>query len=78
MIKVFVELWPHGNPDNKKTIAEFDIANDGSGTLERGNYKARLNIKKEWTPNVVKNYPRKSYPVTKLIYLALKHFYERE
>jgi len=76
MIRVTVELWPLGSNENKKTLAIFDIANDGTGSSERGNYKARLNPRNAWTENAVVNYPRKSYHVTKLVYLVLKKFYE--
>lgn len=76
MIRTTVELWPFGSDENKKTLAIFDIANDGTGNAARGNYKARLNPRNAWTENAVENYPRNSYHVTKLVYLALKKFYE--
>ena len=76
MIRVTVELLPFGFEENKKILSIFEIANDGTGNQSRGNYKARLNPKKEWVEKVVENYPRKSYPVTKLVYLTLKKFYD--
>lgn len=75
MLRIVVELWPHGDGTRKKILSQFDIANDGTGTPERGNYKMRMGPTKEWIERVVENYPRESYPVTKLIYLALKKKY---
>lgn len=42
MIKVTVELWPHGDELTKRTIATADIINDGTGTNTVGNYRYRL------------------------------------
>lgn len=78
MIRVTIELLPFGDLLGRKTLAVMDIANDGTGDHRRGSYKARRNPKLEWEEKVVENYPRQSYPVTKLVYLALKHFYEKK
>lgn len=40
MIKVIVELHPFGDESKKKVIEEFTIANDGSGSVDVGNYRA--------------------------------------
>jgi len=40
MLRVTVELVPQGDEDRANVIGEMIIANDGSGTLDRGNYKA--------------------------------------
>ena len=42
MIRVTVELVPFGDEEKKKTIGIMNIANDGTGTKEFGNYDARL------------------------------------
>lgn len=76
MIRVSIDLLPYGSEEGKKRLATMDIANDGTGTSERGNYKVRLHPNKEWDEKVVTNFPRKSYPVYKLLYLALKDYYE--
>ncbi len=76
MLKIRVELWPFGSEVGKREIASFDIANDGTGTVDRGNYKIRMDSKKPWIEKAVENYPRNSYHVTKLVYLALKKIYE--
>lgn len=74
MLKVIIELHPFGNEQQKKTLYSFDIANQGDGTPERGNYKVRYSGK-DWEENVVTNYPRKSYPVLQLLYRVLKKKY---
>ena len=76
MIRVSIDLLPFGQEEGKKRLATMEIANDGTGTPERGNYKARLNPKHEWDEKVVTNFDRKSYPVYKLLYLVLKDYYE--
>ena len=77
MIRVTVDLLPFGKEIGRKNLAIFDIANDGTGTAERGNYKFRSSPKREWKENAVLNYPRNSYSVMKLVYLVLKDHYER-
>lgn len=39
MVVVTIELWPHGNPEQIQTLGVIRIINDGTGTLEAGNYK---------------------------------------
>jgi len=43
MLKIIIELHPHGRSRSKKVIAEGKIINDGSGTIEAGNYKYQFN-----------------------------------
>ena len=38
MIRITVELVPHGDESRARVLAHGIIANDGTGTLERGNY----------------------------------------
>jgi hypothetical protein len=76
MIRVTVDLLPHGSEEGKRTLTTFDIANDGTGDAERGDYKFRTGPNKEWIEKIVTNYPRQAYPVRKLVYLVLKNFYE--
>lgn len=38
MIRVIVEIWPFGDESKKETIAIANIANDGTGTNNTGNY----------------------------------------
>lgn len=73
MLRVIIELWPHGSFEHKRTLAVMDIFNDGSGTETRGNYGYRVYRKGTADGFVsrmpvshsgrVTNYPRKSYPV---------------
>jgi len=48
MIRVTVELVPHGDEERKREIGRLEIANDGSGDEETGNYTGRLFA--EYTP----------------------------
>lgn len=41
MLKVTVEIYPFGNPDDAATLAEMFITNDGTGNRETGNYDVR-------------------------------------
>lgn len=77
MIRVSIDLLPFGSETGRQRLATIDIANDGTGTLEKGNYKARFHPKRDWVEKVVTNYPRKSYPVIKLLYLVLKNHYDK-
>ena len=76
MLKVIVELHPNGRSSCKRTIGVINICNDGTGTLTRGNYIAR--ISKQGQPNKesktveVKNFPRKSSGIWKLIKIVLE------
>ena len=76
MINVVVELWPYGEEANKKVIDSFQIANDGTGTHEKGNYLFRWNETFEWKP-CVKDHDRHNSP-SYLVYLALKKQYDKE
>jgi len=40
MLRVKIELVPHGDESRAKTIGEMVIANDSTGTYENGNYQA--------------------------------------
>ena len=40
MIKITVELLPHGRESKKQVIAAGEIVNDGSGNIKSGNYRA--------------------------------------
>lgn len=42
MLVVKIELWPQGRENEAHQIGELKIANDGSGTQERGNYDVAL------------------------------------
>lgn len=42
MLVVRIELWPLGNYSRRRTIGTVVISNDGTGTLEDGNYDCAL------------------------------------
>ena len=42
MIRVTVELIPHGDETKKRTLGSMDIINTGKGTEETGIYKGLL------------------------------------
>jgi hypothetical protein len=42
MIRVTVELLPHGDESRKRLLGLLYITNDGTGTPEVGNYKGEL------------------------------------
>ena len=42
MIVVRVELWPLGNKERSRHLGTAVIANDGTGTRDRGNYHVLL------------------------------------
>ena len=42
MIVCRIEIWPHGNRETAREIGRVVVANDGTGTMETGRYKAAL------------------------------------
>lgn len=38
MLRVIIEDWPYGIEDRKTVLGHMDIVNDGTGTVEVGNY----------------------------------------
>lgn len=42
MLRVTIELLPGGNEDRARTLGMIEIANDGTGTQQTGNYVAVL------------------------------------
>lgn len=78
MIKIILEMWPHGYEKNKYKLCEGRIGNDCTGTLTNGNYNVSLFGKnnKLMKKGRVENFPRKRKHVWYLLYLALKNIYE--
>lgn len=72
MIRVTVELLPFGQEEGRRILTVFDIANDGTGSSNIGNYKARKSPEKPWDEQLVLNYPRKSYHVRELLLRVLQ------
>lgn len=38
MLRVIIEDWPYGDEQRKTVLGHMDIVNDGTGTVEVGNY----------------------------------------
>ena len=94
MLVVKIELWPGGFEDHprKAEIGRMYIANDGEGTVERGNYTAAVCRRGSTTVpqplsevgpratrvGLVKDYPRLAYNVWRLIARALRSAFPEE
>lgn len=74
MLRVTIDLLPYGDIDRKREIKVIDIANDGKGTQEFGNYLIREDGGK-WQPSVL-NWPR-SKSAEALVGEALSIFYAK-
>lgn len=82
MIVVKVELWPLGFESKKRELGRMHISNQGSGSAKRGDYKVQV-MRKGTKGTVqregeVKNYPRLSYNVWRLVTRALKSAFPEE
>lgn len=74
MLRVTIELLPHGREDNKKVIGIMEVMNDGSGTEEIGNYNIILREgKKEFKRGGVNEFHRKELGPWDLVYQALQN-----
>ena len=71
MIRITIELVPHGDASRAKILARGEIVNDGSGTVRRGNYyfwlsqSGRITHKTRW--GQVRDFPRMSKNVWHLL-----------
>lgn len=77
MLRVTVELLPGGSEERKRTLAVLEIANEGTGTEEYGNYRGSLRA--EYTgprgrTGHVRQFRRRSQSVWSLIGAFLKLF----
>ena len=79
MIRVTIELLPWGNEERKRTIGVVEIANDGTGDHETGNYNATLSkeppiakTRGVWKRGRVEGFPRLKYGPYDLLYRVLK------
>ena len=79
MLRITVDLFPHGDKNKKQTLGILEIWNDGTGTEENGNYK--FWISKANTTTIVKwrgavqNFKRLEESVWRLLYLSLKQIF---
>lgn len=76
MIVVTIELWPHGRHDRAVLLGSATIANDGTGTLDSGNYEVTLsrrgNATSLWKLGRVEGFPRKRLGGYDLLFRALR------
>lgn len=75
MIRVTVELLPHGSESGKRTLGTLDIANDGSGNEEFGNYSGVLHAEytgRSGRTGKVLQFKRKTNSVWSLVGAFLK------
>lgn len=81
MIVVKIELWPMGIKSRKRELGRMLIDNQG-GSATRGDYRVRVLRKGSETKVLrlgeVKNYPRESYNIWRLICRALKSTFPEE
>lgn len=75
MIRVTVELVPHGSEAHKKTLAVMEIANDGTGDRTIGNYNATMTAEyTEGRHGRVEGFSRNAQSVWSLVGAFLKLF----
>ncbi len=81
MIIVTIELQS-AITNKRSKLGVMHICNDGTGTVKRGNYFAHIMRKGSWNKPVrlgkVKDYPRASYSVWRLVMRALKDAFPEE
>jgi len=72
MIKITVELLPHGNEANKRLLGVMLIANDTTGTATVGNYIGAMESEYGERAGVVRGFNRKTQSVWSLVGAFLK------
>ena len=80
MIRVKIELVSAVD-GRTETLGVMEICNEGTGTAKRGNYSGvvyRKGTMKGLRNGKVKNYPRQSYNVWRLILKMLKECFPEE
>ena len=77
MLRVTVELIPHGNETRKRQLAMMEIINDGSGSVDIGNYRGILHAEytgPEGRQGKVTDFYRQRQSVWSLVGAFLKLF----
>lgn len=79
MLVIKIELWPGGVEKKARPLGEVHIANDGSGTLDEGDYNVTLFKSPEyakspgvWKRGRVRGFPRKRLGPYDLLFRALR------
>ena len=80
MLRITIDLLPHGDVSRREKLGEIHIINDATGTHEIGNYITRLYTKHK-KPRIlktgsVKDFPRLKLGVYELLHLALRNIFE--
>jgi hypothetical protein len=74
MLRITIELLPHGSEAKKRYLGTIEIANTG-GTPTRGNYRVRLSKRDKpnqvWKEAQIANFPRRRLGAYDLLYRAL-------
>ena len=78
MLRVTIEIVPHGIEECARVIAKAAIINNGTGTAELGNYQVSLAggdgkplRRRFWKKGSVLGFPREKRGAWDLLYLAL-------
>lgn len=75
MIRVNIEMWPRGDKSRAYHLGTVEIANDGTGSGDRGNYMVRAARRdsplRDWRREAVKDFPRRSLGPYDLLLRAL-------
>ena len=83
MLVVTFEIWPKGDKEKARQLGCIMLANDGTGTLEKGNYNVVASHTGKYfgtragafKRGKVKGFPRKLSPY-RLLYRALENIGE--
>lgn len=79
MLRMTVELWPHGDIEKRSVLLTADIWNDGTGSFSVGNYGYHLSEghfrehRSTMVDGEIKDFPRQK-AVSKLIALVLEDY----
>lgn len=78
MLRITVELLPLGDESRARVLSVAEIANDGTGTLDTGNYVFTLSKGEQanrnvWRQGAVRGFPRRQLGVWDLLYRALQN-----
>lgn len=79
MLIIKIELWPHGDCSRSRELGRVAIANDGSGSLDKGNYKVvclSKNGKRALRSGTVHNWSRRSRFVYELVAEGIKNAFK--
>ena len=84
MLRITIELLPHGSEKHKKPLGMATITNDGTGSESFGNYNVKLytwhepplkylvQLTRTWKTGRVELFPRKTRGPWDLLYRALR------